>query len=207
MVKNYYTEYDYIYKILLIGDSGVGKSSILVRFTDNVFSNNFVSTIGVDFRVKTIEIDGAIIKLQIWDTAGQERFKTITNSYYRGSNGAIVVFDLADRDSFENLDYWFNDLKSYSKENIPVIIVGNKSDLLNEQQVTKEEAEKYAKEKNCNFYATSSKDSVNIFKIFEVIAAKIKKQNKVPKNINKLLNEKHKNIPFKRKNFDNDCCV
>ena len=121
-------EYDYLYKILLIGNSSVGKSSIFNRYVDNCYSDLSVSTIGVDFKIKTLKINNKIIKLQIWDTNGQERFKAITNSYYRNSHGIIVVFDITDRKSFTGLRNWLNDADRYS-ENTCKILVGNKSDL------------------------------------------------------------------------------
>ena len=104
-------EYDYLFKLLLIGNSSVGKSSLLVRFVDDVWEENFVPTIGVDFKLKTLDVNGKKVKLQIWDTAGQERFKNITASYYRGGNGVLVVYDITDRDSFTNLTSWLIEIE------------------------------------------------------------------------------------------------
>ncbi|WBY58514.1 ras-related protein Rab-1B [Plasmodium yoelii yoelii] len=106
--------YDSLFKILLIGDSGVGKSCLLLRFADDTYTDSYISTIGVDFKIKTIEIDDKIIKLQIWDTAGQERFRTITSSYYRGAQGIIIVYDVTDRDSFNNVKNWIIEIEKYA---------------------------------------------------------------------------------------------
>ena len=105
------SEYDYLFKLLLIGDSGVGKSCLLLRFADDTYTESYISTIGVDFKIRTIELDGKTIKLQIWDTAGQERFRTLTSSYYRGCHGIILVFDVNERSSFDNLKQWLDELE------------------------------------------------------------------------------------------------
>ncbi|CAG7786248.1 unnamed protein product, partial [Allacma fusca] len=116
-------------KILIIGQSGVGKSSLLLRFTDDVFDPDQPATIGVDFKVKTLDVEGNLVKLAIWDTAGQERFRTLTPSYYRGAQGAILVYDVSSRQSFERLDPWLVELNTYStKTNIVKMLVGNKID-------------------------------------------------------------------------------
>lgn len=124
--------YDYLFKILLVGDTGTGKSSILSRFVDNTFTSNFISTIGVDFKIRTLTLPvsgvSRVVKLQIWDTAGQERFRTITTSYYRGGNGIILVFDLTDLESFNNLEKWLQEINRYCREDTPILVVGNKTD-------------------------------------------------------------------------------
>ncbi|XP_059911082.1 ras-related protein Rab-35b isoform X3 [Gadus macrocephalus] len=103
-------DYDYLFKLLIIGDSGVGKSSLLLRFADNTFSGNYITTIGVDFKIRTVEINGEKVKLQIWDTAGQERFRTITSTYYRGTHGVIVVYDVTSAESFVNVKRWLHEI-------------------------------------------------------------------------------------------------
>ena len=137
--------FDYIFKVLLIGDAGVGKSSILLRFTDDSFEEQMASTIGVDFRVKTVTLGGKTVKLTIWDTAGQERFRTLTSSYYRGCHGVILVYDVNERESFTHLQQWLEELELYSTtQHFVKLLVGNKIDV-KDRQVTVEEAETFAR--------------------------------------------------------------
>lgn len=128
-------EYDYLLKIVMVGDSGVGKSCALLRYVDNIYTDNYISTIGVDFKIKTVTYNGKLIKYQIWDTAGQERFRTITYSYYRGSHFIILCFDLTNMESFENLKYWYSEVKNYTTD-AHILLVGMKSDLINKQVVS-----------------------------------------------------------------------
>ena len=155
-------EYDHLFKILLIGSTGVGKSSLLVRFADDVFSDNFMPTIGVDFKIRTVEVDGKTIKLQIWDTAGQERFKTITSSYYKGAHGIIVVYDMTDRESFGKIQDWMQEIEKHASDNISRILIANKSDLEEKRQVTAEEGQELADHFCIRFLETSAKDSNNV---------------------------------------------
>ena len=124
-------EYDYLFKLLIIGDSAVGKTSLLLRYTDEAYSEHYISTIGVDFKIKTMELDGKTVKLQIWDTAGQERFKTITPTYYKGADGIIVVFDLTNQKSYDNVKKWLEEIEQYtSGKKVNKLLVGSKCDLL-----------------------------------------------------------------------------
>jgi Ras-related protein Rab-1A len=168
------TEYDYLFKLLLIGDSGVGKSCLLLRFADHTYTESYISTIGVDFKIRTIELDGKTIKLQIWDTAGQERFRTITSSYYRGAHGIIVVYDVTDVESFNNVKQWLNEIDRYATENVTKLLVGNKCDLVNKKAVDYETAKDFADKLNIPFLETSAKNATNVEKAFLTMAAEIK---------------------------------
>jgi Ras-related protein Rab-1A len=180
-------EYDYLFKLLIIGDSGVGKSSILLRFAEDTFTESYISTIGVDFKIRTIDHEGKTIKLQIWDTAGQERFRTITTSYYRGAHGIIIVFDLTDTESFENIKQWLLEINRYSCNNVSKLLIGNKSDLTHRRLITFEQAQEYADQQGMDYFETSAKNADNIDTVFYTIASKIKERMKhVPiKNVNK----------------------
>ncbi len=169
-------EYDYLFKLLLIGDSGVGKSCLLLRYTDETYQESYISTIGVDFKIKTIELDGKVIKLQIWDTAGQERFRTITSSYYRGAHGIIVVYDVTDQESFNNVKVWLQEIDRYANENVNKLLVGNKSDLTSKKVVDYETAKAFADELGIPFLETSAKSAANVEQSFMTMAAEIKKR-------------------------------
>jgi small GTP-binding protein len=139
-------EYDMIFKIVIIGDSGVGKSNIMSRYLKDEFSIETKTTVGVEFGAKHIEINGMNIKAQIWDTAGQERYKSITNAYYKGAKGALLVYDITRKESFENIDRWISELKTNGDEDVTVVLIGNKCDLEIERQITQETAQEKAKE-------------------------------------------------------------
>ena len=195
-------KYEYIFKIILIGNSGVGKSSILQRYIQKVFQESFASTIGVDFFMKTINIGDKSIKLQLWDTAGTEKFRSITTGYYRGADAAFVVFDLSSKSSFKNLNEWIESYYKYSNPDVEknVILIGNKSDLFDKREVTKEEIEKFIKDNNINYFETSAKDGKNIDECFTFIAEKLMNQN-----ANKGNNE-HKDI-IKNENLKENAVV
>ena len=160
-------DYDYLFKVLLLGDSDVGKSSLILRYTDETFNSKLVNSIGVDFTMKKKEIDGKVIKVQIWDTAGHERFRSITYSYYRGANAIIIVFDLSDKKSFINITEWLKQIGKHAKENVFMFLVGNKSDLVDERKVTYEEAKQYADEHELPYIETSAKEGININELFD----------------------------------------
>lgn len=167
-------EYDYLFKLLLIGDSGVGKSCLLLRFADDTYTESYISTIGVDFKIRTIELEGKTIKLQIWDTAGQERFRTITSSYYRGAHGIIVVYDVTDTESFENVRNWLQEIERYANENVNKLLVGNKCDLTSKKIVDYTTAKEYADHLGIPFLETSAKNATNVEQAFMTMAAEIK---------------------------------
>jgi Ras-related protein Rab-1A len=182
-------EYDYLFKIIIIGNSAVGKSSLLLKFTDRTFLANQISTIGVDFKIQTIQIDDKIIKLQIWDTAGNERFKTITTSYYRNSNGICIVFDITNKESFNSLPDWFSEIDRFASDNVCKILIGNKSDLEKQRQVSKEDAKELANKYKIDYIEASAKDSTNVQQLFVELTRQIKEAN-VQKHINKIPEEK-----------------
>ncbi|KAJ2724762.1 ras GTPase [Coemansia sp. Benny D115] len=169
-------EYDYLFKLLLIGDSGVGKSCLLLRFADDTYTESYISTIGVDFKIRTIELDGRTVKLQIWDTAGQERFRTITSSYYRGAHGIIVVYDVTDKETFNNVKQWLQEIDRYASEGVNKLLVGNKCDLEDSRQVNYTEAEEFAQQLSISFLETSAKDATNVEQAFLTMAKQIKER-------------------------------
>ena len=176
-------EYDLMFKILLLGDSGVGKSSLLLRYTKNEFISDMRSTIGVEFALKYITIDNYQLKIQIWDTAGMERYRSITNAYYKGAKGVIVLYDICRKKSFENVDKWIDDFKSKADDDAVIILIGNKSDLDDKREVSKEEGESKAQMNKFAFMETSAKDNNNVQKAFETLFGEIVKIYKNKNNI------------------------
>jgi Ras-related protein Rab-1A len=167
-------EYDFLFKLLLIGDSGVGKSCLLLRFADDTYTESYISTIGVDFKIRTVELDGKTIKLQIWDTAGQERFRTITSSYYRGAHGIIIVYDCTDQESYNNVKNWLQEIDRYATDQVNKLLVGNKCDLTTKKVVSTETAKAFADSLGITFLETSAKDATNVEKAFLRMAGEIK---------------------------------
>ncbi|GAA5939606.1 Rab family GTPase YPT1 [Sporobolomyces koalae] len=167
-------EYDLLFKLLLIGDSGVGKSCLLLRFADDTYTESYISTIGVDFKIRTIELEGKTVKLQIWDTAGQERFRTITSSYYRGAHGIIVVYDVTDADTFSNVKQWLQEIDRYACEGVNKLLVGNKSDLTSKKVVEYNVAKEFADQIGVSILETSAKNATNVEQAFLTMAKQIK---------------------------------
>jgi len=166
-------EYDYLFKVVLIGDSGVGKSNLLSRFTRNEFNLESKSTIGVEFATRSIQVDGKTIKAQIWDTAGQERYRAITSAYYRGAVGALLVYDISKATTYENVERWLKELRDHADSNIVVMLVGNKSDLRHLRAVPTEDAQSFAETNNVSFIETSALDSSNVENSFTNILTEI----------------------------------
>ncbi|XP_075953282.1 ras-related protein Rab-8A-like [Anarhichas minor] len=166
--------YDYLFKLLLIGDSGVGKTCVLFRFSDDAFNSTFTATLGVDFKIRTIELDGKKIKLQIWDTAGQERFRTITTAYYRGATGIMLVYDIANEDSFENIKDWIRNIEEHASSDVEKMVLGNKCEINDKRQVSKDRGEKLALEYGIKFMEISAKDNINVENAFLTLARDIK---------------------------------
>ncbi|XP_065573170.1 ras-related protein Rab-11A-like [Artemia franciscana] len=166
-------EYDYLFKVVLIGDSGVGKSNLLSRFTRNEFNLESKSTIGVEFATRSIQVDGKTIKAQIWDTAGQERYRAITSAYYRGAVGALLVYDIAKQLTYENVERWLKELRDHADQNIVIMLVGNKSDLRHLRSVPTDEARAFAEANRLSFIETSALDSTNVESAFQNILTEI----------------------------------
>ncbi|XP_005356842.1 ras-related protein Rab-3C isoform X1 [Microtus ochrogaster] len=159
--------FDYMFKLLIIGNSSVGKTSFLFRYADDSFTSAFVSTVGIDFKVKTVFKNEKRIKLQIWDTAGQERYRTITTAYYRGAMGFILMYDITNEESFNAVQDWSTQIKTYSWDNAQVILVGNKCDMEDERIISTERGQHLGEQLGFEFFETSAKDNVNVKQTFE----------------------------------------
>lgn len=201
-------DYDYLFKLVLIGDSGVGKSCLLLRFADDAFTESYISTIGVDFRFRTVKIENKTVKLQIWDTAGQERFRTITSAYYRGADGIIMVYDVTSQESFDHVNDWLKEVNRYASEGTCKLLVGNKSDRTADKVVTAESAKEFADELGIAFLETSAKSAKNVEEAFLTMAGELIKQKAV-KNGTTNKNDKEKvdlNNNSGRKQMMEGCC-
>lgn len=166
-------EYDYLFKLVLIGDSGVGKSNLLSRFTKNEFNLESKSTIGVEFATRSLNIDGKVIKAQIWDTAGQERYRAITSAYYRGAVGALLVYDVTRHVTFQSIVRWLKELRDHTDPNVIVMLIGNKSDLRHLVAVPTEDGKTLAEKENLYFMETSALEATNVEKAFTEVLNQI----------------------------------
>lgn len=166
-------EYDHLIKLLLLGDSAVGKSSLLLRFCDNKFEQNFVITIGVDFKIKNIVRGDKRVRLQVWDTAGQERFRTITPAYYRSAMGVIITYDVTDMNSFNNVEFWMENLAAHGEESVQRVLVGNKADLTEKRVVSRERGEELARKHGIQLFETSAKTATEVEAAFNHIADQV----------------------------------
>ncbi|KAF8913447.1 ras-domain-containing protein [Hymenopellis radicata] len=167
------SNYDFLFKVVLIGDSGVGKSNLLSRFTRNEFNLESKSTIGVEFATRSINVDSKTVKAQIWDTAGQERYRAITSAYYRGAVGALLVYDIAKHATYVNVTRWLKELRDHADSNIVIMLVGNKSDLKHLRAVPTDEAKAFSAENGLSFIETSALDASNVESAFQTILTDI----------------------------------
>ncbi|MBA0591883.1 hypothetical protein Gorai_008876, partial [Gossypium raimondii] len=161
------------FKVVLIGDSGVGKSNLLSRFTRNEFCLESKSTIGVEFATRTLQVEGRTVKAQIWDTAGQERYRAITSAYYRGALGALLVYDVTKPTTFENVSRWLKELRDHADSNIVIMMIGNKTDLKHLRAVATEDGQSYAEKEGLSFIETSALEAINVEKAFQTILSEI----------------------------------
>ena len=178
-------EYDYIFKVLLIGNSDVGKSSLILRYVDQIWNDVFVPTIGVDFKVKSLQIDNKRVKMQIWDTAGQERFRNVISSYFKGAHGILLIYDITARDSFKELENWLGEVERNATPQVLKILIGNKCDLDEQRQITVDEGEAFAARNGMKFIETSAKNNTNVNEAFEALA-KIMVESSNKKNVIKV---------------------
>ena len=201
----------YIIKILTLGDQSVGKSSIVLRYSDNKFKDTWLSTIGVDSKRKIVKVKGEKVKVSIWDTAGQERFQNIVKTYYIGSNGVLLIYDITNRKSFEKIDFWYNDLfynTNIKIDELIIYLVANKMDLDKKREISKEEGEKYSKNKNIRYFEVSAKTGEGIKKLFDEIINDI--MDKLLKSNEKEEKEENLRVSFLEKDTfkykDKKCC-
>ena len=166
-------DYEYIFKVLLLGNSNVGKSSLFLRFVDDIWNDTFVPTIGVDFKIKTFDIDEKKIKMQIWDTAGQERFKNIIASYYRGAHGILLIYDVTDKDSFKNLSNWIIEIEKNANKNVLKLLIGNKTDLEDKRVITYNQGKEFADGYGLKYIETSAKKNLNVNEAFETLGREL----------------------------------
>ena len=197
--------YDLKFKIIVIGESRVGKTSLIKRYTKDQFGGVYLTTVGIDFQDKTIEIEDKKVKLQVWDTAGQERFRNVAKNYFQSSNGFLLVFDITDKESFQKLnDFWMDQLNTHAPKKAKSVLVGNKSDLAGQRQVSIEDAEEFAKDNNLKYYEVSAKEGTKVVELFFYLANEIYQSHTYEEN------NYNKNITLKKekskKKDKKKCC-
>uniref|UniRef100_A0A7S3Y9X0 Ras-related protein Rab-1 n=1 Tax=Lotharella globosa TaxID=91324 RepID=A0A7S3Y9X0_9EUKA len=192
----------YVVRLLMLGDSGAGKSTLLLRYVQNGFEAEHMPTIGIDFRLKTIELDNKMIKVQVWDTAGQERFRTITHNYYRGAHGILLAYDVTKIDSFENIRKWISDVRTYAEENVNLVLIGNKCDLVDSRVVQRNRGEKLANEYGIPFFETSAKEDICVIEAFDSLVRTVCKR----KFGEKKKKEEEKEVRLEQPGEKKSCC-
>ena len=197
--------YDLKFKIIVVGESRVGKTSLIKRYTKDQFGGVYLTTVGIDFQDKTIEIEDKKVKLQVWDTAGQERFRNVAKNYFQSSNGFLLVFDITDKESFQKLnDFWMDQLNMHAPKKAKSVLVGNKSDLAGQRQVSIEDAEEFAKDNNLKYYEVSAKEGTKVVELFFYLANEIYQSHTYEEN------NYNKNITLKKekskKKDKKKCC-
>ena len=191
---------DIIFKILMLGDSEVGKSCFLMRYSDNVFVENYITTIGLDYKLKTIKLDsGKVIKVQLWDTAGQDKYRTIAKNYFKGSHGILLLYDVTKQSSFQNIRDWIQDIREEVSQKAIIFLIGNKIDLVDKRKISKEKGIELAEEYKLPFFEASAKSGENVDEVFKALYKKISEvYGDLEKEMGTKLNKRKKN---KRK-----CC-
>ena len=199
--------YEMMFKVVLVGDSSVGKTNIMSKYLKNEFHEDSKATVGVEFGSKQFTIEGHQIKAQIWDTAGQERYKAITSAYYKGAKGAFVVYDITRKQSFDSVDKWINDLKAAADKKLSIIIIGNKCDLEDQREITKEQGEEKAKSFGFSFIETSALSGENLEKGFEMLIKEIYQKYKVEQKGNDLYDlERGEELKTGKDKTKKKCC-
>ena len=208
-ISDFQEEHKYLFRVCLLGEAGVGKTSLITRFCDNYFSDNYNNTIGVDFRLATLKYDNIISKIHIWDTAGQERFRSLSVNYMNNSHGFIFIYDITNSESFKNIVNWINLALEKNNHTVINLLVGNKSDLESDRKVSKSEAEALAKEKKLFFLETSAKKDNNVEKVFYYFLYKMIEYYKTNEYIEddqmNLIQDNSEEIPTERQSKKN-CC-
>ena len=198
--------YDEKIKIMLIGESKIGKTSLISRYCNNEFLGGvYLSTIGIDFQIKHLVLNKKNIRLQIWDTAGQERYRNIAKNYFQSSDGFVIVYDISNTESFEKLDYWIEQIKANSQEYTKMILFGNKCDIIEDRKIKKEEGEEYAKNNNINFFEVSAKEGTNVDKAFESFVKDILDSSSPNENYKKR-QSKRLSAPIQVHKKKDSCC-
>ena len=200
--------YDEKIKIMIIGETKVGKTSLISKYCKNEFTGGeYLSTIGIDFQIKNLEINSKKIRLQIWDTAGEERFRNIAKNYFQSSDGFLVVYDITNNESFDTLDYWIEEIKSNSQEISKMILVGNKCDMEKERKIKKEDGKSFAKKKQIKFFEVSAKEGTNVSEVFQSLVKDILKSYSPTENFKKR-GSRMLSIPVQQQphNKKSNCC-